>query len=87
MWNLARNDPMRLRVEYLDEAAVQGLMKVLFADGKVPDLPETFAPLYCVKEAQRKVVLEQLPLFDEWGPRPRGTVGKRGNPLFPGSVA
>ena len=87
MWNLVRDDPMRLRVLDLDEAAIQGMMKILFAAEKVPDLDEMLVPLYCVKVPQRKEVLAKLPLFDEWGLRPRGIVGKRGNPLIPFSGA
>ena len=54
MWNLAQNDPMRLRVEDLDEAAIQGMMKILFADEKVPDLPRMLAPCTALRRHRGK---------------------------------
>jgi hypothetical protein len=72
---------MMLHPSSLGEPTVDEAMKTLFAEVEVPDVAYPVLPLYRLK--MRDDILEAMPRFDQWGPRPEGQEGECENPLLP----
>ena len=82
MWfYTGEDDRMQLQAGALGDETVEELMKTLFAEIEVPDLPDEAMPLYC--SPGRKKILKKLPRFDEWGLCPQGRKGGARIPCTP----
>ena len=80
MWAYnGRRDRMRLQEGDLTPEALRKVLLVLTGDPSPGDIRQGGALLYlCLNRGD---FVSQMPIFDEWGPRPAGLQGPRENPV------
>jgi hypothetical protein len=81
MWTFSGpEDPMRLQVPSLPPETLRAVLERLTGDPVPATIPEGNSLLYTRLNSEAFVKI--MPLFDEWGLRPKGLVGPRENPVL-----